>query len=121
MSGLRERLIDSEWRCMFSPDEDAATIETQKTAWPEDMARAERRADAAILALRQWMEEEGLVVVPRELDGKNPKHWGPVQEAVSEGEDWGVRFADKPEREVMAMYRKLVAMIAAAPDLGDGP
>jgi len=27
---LREKLIDSEWRCMFSPDEDIATIEAHQ-------------------------------------------------------------------------------------------
>jgi hypothetical protein len=65
-AALREMLVESEWRCMFAPDEDPATIEAQKAAWPEDMARAERRADAALATFRTWLAENGMVVVSQE-------------------------------------------------------
>jgi hypothetical protein len=101
---LREKMIDSQWRSLFSPDEDAAKIEAEKAAWPEDMARAERRADAAILALREWLEAEGLAVVPREATHDMMTH--------------AMLFRSVAERpphvyDTAGVYR---TMIAAAPD-----
>ena len=55
-------------------------------------------ADAAILALRQWLADQGLVVVPRDA----------TQEMTG-----AVLDACAPRLEIMKTY---AAMIAAAPD-----
>jgi hypothetical protein len=52
MSGLREKIAEA--------------IGIKMTGAPEHGKYYGKEADAAILALRQWMDAEGLVVVPRE-------------------------------------------------------
>lgn len=67
-------------------------------------AEGERIADAAILAFRQWLEDEGLVCVPRE---------------ATEEVRW---IGIKVRHEGASVGEIYAAMIAAAPDpLGDGP
>jgi hypothetical protein len=104
MSGLRERLSNSVF----------------------DLCRAgqsaDEFADAAILALRQWMEAEGLVCVPREATEemmwagetarKAPRGPGSIAQSM---ESSGLAH----HHLELSIYR---AMIAAAPaPLGDGP
>ena len=80
-------------------------------AWPHDWDAADQNqyrnlARAAILALRQWMDAEGLVCVPREATDDMQ---------VAGTEDWLCERA--MEDRALACWK---AMIAAAPDaLGD--
>lgn len=53
---LREGLFNAVWRCGFAPHEDPATVEKMKAEWPEDVASAQRRADATLSTFRQWLE-----------------------------------------------------------------
>jgi hypothetical protein len=111
MSGLRERLAKAI--------DDARVFGTdpaQPSEWDQ--------ADAAILALRQWMDAEGLVCVPR----------GATEEMLLKGEEEMAKKdvalilrrkageADATETVLDSLYAGDVytAMIAAAPDvLGD--
>lgn len=61
---LREMLFNAIWRCGFAPHEDPAVVEKMKSEWPDDAARVEKLGDAALSALRQWLADQGLVVVP---------------------------------------------------------
>jgi hypothetical protein len=82
----------------------AETIRTGVTVgFQDEVVNAAEVADAAILALRQWMDAEGLAIVPREATGEmfQAAHAAdPTAPHLTPGE-W--RLA----------YR---AMIAAAPD-----
>ena len=70
-----------------------------KHSWQDDMVGPDLvRVDDAILALRQWLADEGLVVVPRDA----------TQEMTG-----AVLDACAPRSEIMKTY---TAMIAAAPD-----
>ena len=64
---LREKLFNAIWRCGFAPHEDPATVEKMKAEWPDDAARVEKLGDAALSAFRQWLADEGLVVVPGDV------------------------------------------------------
>jgi hypothetical protein len=99
MSGLRKAMFNAIWRCGFAPHEDPATVERMKAEWPEAVPKAQKRADAAILALRQWLADEGLVVVPREAT--KDVLWIGIK----------VRHEGASVEEIYA------AMIAAAPDV----
>ena len=98
MKTLREMLFNAIWRCGFAPHEDPAVVEKMKSEWPDDAARVEKLGDAALSALRQWMEDEGLAIVPREAD----------QDMTG-----AVLKPGALRWEVMKTY---AAMIAAAPD-----
>ena len=60
MSGLRDRLAEAIAECCQ---------ETGRTDWggPVPPPNYYKAADAAILALRQWMDAEGLVCVPKTI------------------------------------------------------
>jgi hypothetical protein len=75
-----------------------------KHSWQEDMVGPDLvRVDDAIDALRQWMEDEGLVVVPRD-----------PSDAMAEA-GWSVRGTQfEPTPDAQEIYR---AMIAASPDV----
>ena len=100
MSGLRERLAEAIGASAYGYTDPVET--------PNNWGSALHHADAAILALRQWMEEEGLVCVPK----------SPSQDQFRAGSAF--RFAAETHgyKNTAGIYE---AMIAAAPDpLGDG-
>jgi len=84
MSGLRERL--------------AEIIRTGVVmGFQDEVTNGDELADAAILALRQWMDAEGLKIVPDDVS------------------NWHVRFTQFASGEVQSA-------LDSAPDaLGDGP
>jgi hypothetical protein len=106
MSGLRERL--------------AETIRTGvAVGFQDEIVNAAEVADAAILALRQWMDAEGLVCVPREAtEGMHDKaaevfHAERVKQRLESLKLYGeAAYASWPFSEQM-----WAAMIAAAPDV----
>jgi hypothetical protein len=66
-------------------------------------------ADAAILAFRQWMDAEGLKIVPKT----------PSQDQFRAGSTFRFTVETHGYKDTAGIYE---AMIAAAPDpLGDGP
>ena len=91
MSGLREAMFNAIWRCGFAPHEDPATVERMKAEWPEAIPKAQKRADAAILALRQWMDAEGLTIVPDDVSNWHVRFTqfasGEVQSALDSAPD----------------------------------
>ena len=98
MKTLREMLFNAIWRCGFAPHEDPAVVEKMKSEWPDDAARVEKLGDAALSALRQWMEDEGLAIVPK-------KATGAMFSAALQRDDHGDLY-----------HGIYTAMIAAAPD-----
>ena len=106
---LREKLFNAIWRCGFAPDEDPQLVEIRKFDWPDDVARVEKRADAALSALRQWLADEGLVVVPRE---GTPEMWRAAQMNSEVGAYVCSNWAEAYDC-IEQIYR---VMIAAAPD-----
>ena len=70
----------------------------QRKTWNDRDGETVLTVDEAILALRQWMEDEGLAIVPREA----------TQEMTG-----AVLDACAPRSEIMKTY---TAMIAAVPD-----
>jgi len=101
MSGLRERL--------------AEIIRTGvAVGFQDEIVNAAEVADAAILALRQWLADEGLVCVPRALATKYA--YVGASYLAREG------IAGLSPDVFAAAWDEVVFSIAAAPDpLGDGP
>lgn len=77
-----------------------------KNSWQEDMVGPHLvRVDDALSALRQWMEDEGLAIVPRETTYEMMLHGQHEMESAEDPNSDGGYASD--------IYR---AMIAAAPD-----
>ena len=72
------------------------------------------QADAAILALRQWMDAEGLVCVPR-AETYEMREAG-LSAFHDEAQQRGINIADAGLAYTMLMRTIYTAMIAAAPD-----
>ena len=77
-------------------------LEQEDAMHGDGQVKLEDRVDIAIDALRQWLADEGLVVVPRD----------PSDEMAETG--WSVRGTQfEPTPDAQEIYR---VMIAAAPD-----
>jgi hypothetical protein len=63
---LREKLFNAIWREGFHPDEDPAIVEEMKVEWADDAAGVKKITRIAIATFRQWLADQGLVVVPRD-------------------------------------------------------
>ena len=100
---LREKLFNAIWRCGFAPHEDPATVEKMKAEWPDDVVSVQKRADAALSALRQWFADEGLAIVPK-------KATGAMFSAALQRDDHGDLY-----------HGIYTAMISAAPDALKAP
>ena len=105
MSGLREKIaqaICSNWAGGRDAKDWGGLTETSR-------ANARSDADAALATFRQWMEENGLVCVPRE----------PTEQMQRDGMTVRGIQDNQGYKNTAEIYE---VMIAAAPDpFGDGP
>ena len=89
--------------------------------WPEHVLEARANARAAILALRQWMDAEGLVCVPKSPGVVREGDW--LYEAVK---DASLRAAKNGRVAPQLMFAPILwamqdALKSAPAPLGDGP
>jgi hypothetical protein len=102
VSGLRQQLKDA--------------ISTAIAGTPIHASDYTQEADAALSAFRQWLEENGLVCVPREA---TDKMIFAAEDVLALGRRSGATISQALVSPAAGIWE---AMIAAAPDpLGDGP
>jgi hypothetical protein len=106
MSGLREKIAEA--------------IGIKMAGAPEHGKYYGKEADAALAAFRQWLADEGLVVVPKSPGVVREGNW--LYEAVK---DASLRAAKNGRVAPQLMFAPILwAMqdaLKSAPDLGDGP
>jgi hypothetical protein len=91
----------------------AEAIGLKMAGAPEHAKYYVKEADAAILALREWLEAEGLVVVPAK---PSDKMWDDARGVMPNGQAYYSYSSDEIGELVFDVYD---AMIAAAPDALD--